>query len=452
MFLNQLTDLKRLYRMSALRQAATITLTFLVLMFVAGSIAVTAFEHEWQIRIEDELTSRFAEVRDDINRFNFDPTRYPLSKNERIEFRTSGPTIKSGMYNTLDVNWRFGDSPSTAVQDAEWLDDPSGKWMFMVGNVKDGQLIVGTDLRRQDDFLQIMLRTMGFVGLGAAISALLIGIYLGLRTQRRISAMALTLSNFGAGNLTARMGQTARQDDLADLSRQLDATLSQLNSLIRQSRDFASNIAHDLRTPLTRLRIRLDRALYDETSSKEHVEAAMSQTDSIIEIFDAFLRIAKLETGTARATFLPIDLGKLADEIAQIYGPVIESSGRVFVTDIHSSITIRGDRVLLIQLMANLLENAIRHTPDGCTIRLIAKGQGIGVADDGPGIPPEEFTRITQPLYRLECSRKSEGVGLGLSLAKTIAEIHSGKLEFANNKNNESGTGLLVQVTLPSIS
>jgi signal transduction histidine kinase len=451
MFLNRFTDLKRLYRMSALRQAATITLTFLVLMFVAGSIAVTAFEHEWQIRIEDELTSRFAEVRDDINRFNFDPTRYPLSKNERIEFRTSGPTIKSGMYNTLDLSWRFWDRHSTPVQEAEWLDDPSGKWMFMVGNVKDGQLIVGTDLRRQDDFLQIMLRTMGFVGLSAAISALLIGIYLGLRTQRRISAMAWTLSNFGAGNLSARIGQTARQDDLADLSRQLDTTLSQLDSLIRQSRDFAVNIAHDLRTPLTRLRIRLDRALEDETGSSEHVEAAISQADRIIEIFDAFLRIAKLETGTARTMFLPIDLEKLADEIAQIYGLVIESSGRVFDIDIQSPVAIRGDRVLLIQLMANLLENAIRHTPVGCTIRLIARGPSIGVADNGPGIPPEEFTQITQPLYRLERSRKSDGAGLGLSLAKTIAEIHSGKLEIGDNPDSATGTGLLVQVKLPRI-
>ncbi|MEM5582642.1 ATP-binding protein [Roseibium sp. AS2] len=451
MFLNRKFDLISVLRMSALRQAVIMTLAFVLIVLVAGGIAISAFERETQRRIEDDLQSRFAEVRADIDRLGFDLARYPDAKNERIEFRPGPSDIRPGIHNSLDLNlwfWPSDRASSAEGSDPEGLED----WIYLAGPAKGGQLIVATELHRQDDFLQIMLKTMGLVGLGAALSALCLGLYLGARTQRRINAISRGLTDFGAGDLSARVGGPARHDDLGDLSRQLDTTLDQLDTLIRQSRDFAGNIAHDLKTPLSRLRIRLDRALMaseEDSDSTTAIEAAIAQTEQINAIFDAFLRIAKLEARTARASFSSVDLGQLAVEIFETYRYVIEASGRTLELDNSNPEIVPGDRVLLSQAVANLLENAIRHTPQGTQIWLLALGRSIGVADAGQGIPAEEFEHVTQPLYRLERSRTTEGVGLGLSLVKTIANLHDAKLLFSKNPQLPVNAGLYVKIEMP---
>lgn len=451
MYLNRKFDLTAILRMLALRQAVIMSLTFVLIVLIAGGIAFSAFERETQRRIEDELRSRFAEVRADIERLGFDPARYPYSKNERIEFHAGPSDIQPGIHNSLDFHWwswMRNSAPPAEGSDPEGLEG----WIYLAGPAKGGQLIVATEPRRQDDFLQIMLETMGLVGLGAALSALCLGLCLGARTQRRINAISRGLTGFAAGDLSSRVGGPERKDDLGDLSRQLDTTLDQLDALIRQSRDFASNIGHDLKTPLSRLRIRLDRALMaseDGSNSAPDIVAAIAQTEQITAIFDAFLRIAKLETGTARASFAPVDLGQLAEDTFDTYRYVVEDTGRSLILDKADPAIVSGDRVLLMQAIANLLENAIRHTPKGTRIWLVAHGRQIGVADDGPGIPPEEFGNVTHPLYRLERSRTTEGVGLGLSLVKTIANLHDAELSFSENPQLPIKAGLYVQIEIP---
>lgn len=451
MSLNRFPDLTAILRMSALRQALAITLTFLLIIVVAGAIAISAFERETQRRIEDELQIRFAEVRTDIERLGFDPARDPDVKNERIEFFSGRRDITEGIHNSLELDWRFwrrGQPPPPEEGGIEGFED----WIYLAGPVRGGQLVVATDLRRQDDFLHIMLETMGFVGLGAALSALCVGLYLGARTQRRINAISGALSSFGSGDLSARVRGATRHDDLGDLSRQLDATLDQLDALIRQSRGFASNIAHDLKTPLARLRIRLDQALMASENggnSTTSIESSIAQAEQVTAIFDAFLRIAKLETGTARASFAPVDLRQVAEDMFDTYRYVVEDTGRSLVLDKIDPVVVSGDRVLLMQAIAKLLENAIRHTPKGTRIWLLAHGRQIGVADDGSGIPPEEFDHVTQPLYRLERSRTTEGVGLGLSLVKTIANLHGAELLFSENPQLPIKAGLYVQIGMP---
>lgn len=432
--------------MSALRQAMFLTAAFLSLMFIAGAIAVNKFEHELQKQIEDELTVRFAAVANDLERIGFDPARYPQTEMERIEFTPEANDIQSGFHNKLKLRWGFGGGAESHESKFRTVDG-RGQWIYLVGPVAGGQLIVATNPGREDDFLEIMLQTMALVGIGAAIAALGLGSYLGLRTQRRISAISTTLENVGIGDLTARVSAPHRRDDLDDLSHQVDMTITQLDVLMRQSHHFAANIAHDLKTPLSRLRIRLDRALTAEANAgdrKEPIEAAIEQTEKIIAIFDAFMRIAKLESGAARAGFAPINLGQLAREIYDIYDAVVDESGRTLVLDISDAAIVQGDRVLLIQMLANLIENAIRHTPEGTQIRLIAKGTELGLADTGPGIPENEYERITQPLYRLEKSRTTEGVGLGLSLVKTIADLHKAELQISKNPELETD-GLLIR-------
>jgi signal transduction histidine kinase len=430
--------------MSALRQALTMTAAFLVLIGVAGFIAISQFEHEFQKRIEDELTVRFAMVKDDLEKGGFDAARFPATQTERIEFNQVPADIRAGFHNRLNFGW--GISGNNRNADRDWRAvRGEGQWMYLVGPAIGGQLIVGTNLGRQDDFLEIMLQTMGLVGIGAAFAALGLGVFLGVRTQRRINVISNVLEDVGAGDLAARVATPNRRDDLDDLSHQVDATITQLDVLMRQTRDFAANIAHDLKTPLARLRIRLDRALAAEDAmTADGIEAAIDQMDQIIAIFDAFLRIAKLESGAANAAFETIHLGDLARHVADIYDAVIEDSGRSLRVQITNPATVQGDRVLLVQMLANLIENAMRHTPKGTEIALIADGATLGLSDTGPGIPHEEYDRITQPLYRLEKSRTTDGAGLGLSLVKTIANLHHAELTFSENPNLQKG-GLFVR-------
>lgn len=414
-----------LRRMSALRQAFVLTAAFLLLLAFAGALALSEFERVFDNRIEAELETRFETVASDIEARGFDPSSYPQTQIERIRFVDSDRRVRPGFYDDLDIRWgRPRDH-----------DFGGNNWMYYVGNVDGGQLIVGTSLGRFNDFLEIILQTLAFVGFCAAVLALVIGVILGLRSQRRLNAINRTLQAAAGGDLTARVDAKRSKDDLDDLSDQVDETIAQLDLLMRQTRDFSANIAHDLKTPLARLRIRLENALIaenDHGDSEEFIGAALEQADKVIGIFDAFLRIAKLESGAAKANFELLDLGEIAREVADIYDVVVEDGGRSLVLDLDRPARVQGDRVLLIQMLANLIENAMRHTPEGTELRLVAQGKTLGLADTGPGIPAEEYDRITQPLYRLEKSRTTEGAGLGLSLVKTIAGLHKAELVFSD--------------------
>lgn len=430
----------KLRRMSALRQAVTLTTAFIALMLTAGLIAVSQFEFELQKRIENDLIQRFATVSDDLTTMPFDPARYPATQLEKVEFNAVPEDIRDGFHNLL----RPKGGPKRGAENWRSVNG-EGQWMYLVGPVTGGQLIVGTNLGRQDDVIEIMLRTMWLVGLGAAFVALLLGVFFGAHTQRRITAISNTLERVGEGDLTARVAAKRRRDDLDGLSHQVDASIARLDVLMRQTRDFAANIAHDLKTPLARLRIRLGCAAQGGDTSPDDIAAALDQTDKIIGIFDAFLRIAKLETGAARAAFEPVNLGVLVQDVGDIYAAVVEDSGRQLSVEISHPFTIQGDRILLVQQLANLIENAVRHTPKGTDIILIADGLTLGLADTGPGIPADEYDKITQPLYRLEKSRTTDGAGLGLSLVQAIATLHAADLVFTNYPASGS-SGLYVRM------
>jgi signal transduction histidine kinase len=253
------------------------------------------------------------------------------------------------------------------------------------------------------------------------------------------------------GDLAARVNPLRDRDDLDALAMRVDDTTAQLDRLMRQTRDFSANIAHDLKTPLTRLRIRLETALTAELEtgeSADQIGAALEQTETVIGIFDAFLRIAKLESGATKAEFVPLKLADLAAEVTAAYGPVIEDAGRIFSAEVDPQAQITGDRILLIQMLANMIENAMRHTPEGTSLRLVARDGVLGLADDGPGIPEDEHDKVLQPLYRLDKSRTGEGAGLGLALVRTIAELHGATVVLSPDP--ATGRGLFIRAEFPT--
>ena len=412
----------RITRLSALRQAVVLSLTFLVLLFLAGLFSIIEFERVFEDRIEDELRSRFSVVSADISERGFVASAYPRTGTDYVSVLPADSDVRLGFHDHRP-------GPDGRLRD-------NGDWMYLVGQIGDEFLVVGTNLGRTEEFLEIILQAMGMVGLGAALVTLCVGVYFGWRSQRRMTRISRTLAAAADGDLNARTGVTRSRDDLDELSHQVDDTIQQLDVLIRQTRDFSANIAHDLKTPLARLRIRLEKALtteLDHGDSADEIGAALEKADEVISIFDAFLRIAKLESGTAQAKFEPVALGELLAEIHETYGPVVEHGGRALDLNVDGPATVHGDRVLLSQLLANLIENAIRYTPEGSKLVLFAKRNAIGLADDGPGIPSEEYENVIKPSYRLEKSRTQDGAGLGLALVKTIADVHDATLTLSDN-------------------
>ena len=438
MFLSRRAELLRFWRYSALRQAAILTTTFVGLLILAGTFAVISFEREFDDRIEAELRNRLTVVSADIASRGFVPEAYPMTTTEVVVMLDPSIRLEPGFHDDIE----FPGGP-------EFL--RKNQWVYLVEDVGDDRLLIGTNLGRRDEFLEIILQTLATIGFAAAAIALCVGIVFGLRTQKRITAIRQTLDTAASGDLAARVQAQNANDDIDELAHQVDDTLEQLETLIRQTRDFSANIAHDLKTPLARLRIRLETALSKEMGegdSADEIGAALKQADEVIAIFDAFLRIAKLEAGTAKAQFVPIDLGDLAAQVAEIYEPVVIDRGRAFSLNTQAPATIDGDKVLLVQLLANLIENAMRHTPEGTAITLSAKAHDLMLSDTGPGIPSDEYEKVIKPLYRLDKSRTEEGAGLGLSLVQTIADVHGAQLELGENPTDQ-GPGLSVTVHFP---
>ena len=437
MFSNLARKARAIVRMSALRQAVFQAAFFVFLLTISGFAALQTIESQFERRIEAELLARFDVIAEDISINGFDQDAYPFTQFERVLLLEDHGLLETG----FDV-----DLIEEAEQPFE-RDFGRGQWVYFSDNIEEGQLIVGTNLGRRDDFIEVLGSTFVFIGLAAAAFALLLGLVMGLRTQRRLNRIKGTLADVAKGDLEARTHNASNRDDLDDLAHQVDDTITQLDALMRQTRDFSASIAHDLKTPLARLRIRLETALgaeLDSGQSAEQIGAALEQADRVIGIFDAFLRIAKLEAGSAKGQFEPLALAEVAREVEELYRPFVEDAGHEFEVQIDGATMLQADRVLLIQMLANLIENAVRHTPAGARITLIASRNELGVADTGPGIPADEYENVTRPLYRLDKSRSGTGAGLGLSLAKTIANLHGAAL-ILSPADMTSKSGLYVR-------
>jgi signal transduction histidine kinase len=252
--------------------------------------------------------------------------------------------------------------------------------------------------------------------------------------------------------LQRRIPERGSGDEFDHLAASLNAMLDRIQTLMEGLRQVANDIAHDLRTPLTRLRQRLELA-QRRGSAGQGVELVIGQTmtdiDSILETFGALLRIAQIESGARKAGFVALDMGELLRNVIEIYQSAIEERHQTLEVRLDTALRIVGDRELLTQLFANLLDNAVRHSPDHAKIELSATRDQdrvkVVIADNGPGIPAELREKVLQRFYRIESSRSTPGNGLGLSLAQAIARLHDSDLALGDR-----APGLCVTVTLRS--
>ncbi|HEY6432231.1 MAG TPA: ATP-binding protein [Acetobacteraceae bacterium] len=316
-------------------------------------------------------------------------------------------------------------------------------------------LAVGTDLGQLGDVEEAVVTAFAWTVSLAALLGIGGGVWLSRAFLRRVDAIARTAEGIIAGDLTRRVPTGGTGDDLDRLAATLNRMLDRIATLMESLHQVSSDVAHDLRTPLTRLYQRLEEARASASTITDYeaaVDSAVAEADGLLQTFASLLRIAQVEGASPTAGFTAVDLSALAETVADAYQLDIEAQGYRLATAIDSDITIRGDRELLTQAFANVVENALRHTPPGTLIRieLHARANGgscISVSDNGPGVSADDLPKLVLRFYRGEHSRTTPGSGLGLSLAHAVAELHGACLEIGS-----LNPGLRVQFVFPAFS
>lgn len=312
------------------------------------------------------------------------------------------------------------------------------------------RLQVGDDLGHVQSLDGVVVSAFAGLLLALITSGGISGYIMSRGVRRRFAAINAVAERISEGDLKPRVTVGSSNDDLDHLGRTFNHMLDRIDGLLESLRQVSNDVAHDLRTPLTRLRQRLEGALNtrDEGERTAAIEDALADLDGALETFTAMLRIAQIEGGARRAGFKPLDLNTLAREVVESFAPSAEDGGRRLTLESRNKIDISGDGELVTQLIVNLVENGLRHTPPGSTIRVVATAAGetavLQVIDDGPGVPDVERGQVLKRFYRLEQSRTTPGSGLGLALVAAVARLHDADIAL-----DDAAPGLQVRVTFP---
>jgi signal transduction histidine kinase len=346
---------------------------------------------------------------------------------------------------------------------AVWLDDVAippeagveddAYWPVIATRLPDGSRLVAARSVKEADQLQLYGQTAAWASLAViVVLALAMGLFMGRTILRRIDAITATAGEIMAGDLSRRMPVRADGDEFDALSERLNRMLERIAQLMAGMREVTDNVAHDLRSPLTRLRNRLEVTLLhrrDEAEYRRAMEEAIRDADGLMGTFNAILQSSQAASGTVRAEMAPVDLSALVTRLGELYGPTAEDRDLGLTVDAPDGVTVTGNRDLLAQAVGNLLDNAIKYTPTGGRIRLAVErgpdGTSLAVADTGPGIPVADRGRVTERFVRLGAARGTEGNGLGLSLVDAIARQHGARLALDDNH-----PGLVARITFPA--
>ncbi|HEX4617927.1 MAG TPA: HAMP domain-containing sensor histidine kinase [Stellaceae bacterium] len=312
-------------------------------------------------------------------------------------------------------------------------------------------LVVGRDMQDQREIERLVWHAL-LVG-GAVALLLVIGGALLFRRQleHRVGAIRHTALEIEAGDLSRRIPVSDVEDEFARLNRDINRMLDRIEHLMDGVRHVSNAIAHDLRTPLGRIRSRLEEALRPGNSTAQldgTARFAIQQVDELIRMLDRLLQIAEAESGAHRQYFAPVSLAAVVSDVVELYDATAEAEGITLVSEIDGRPTTLGDKNLLTSALVNLTDNALKYAGTGATVRVRAKQDqdtvSMIVQDDGPGIPPAERSRVTERFYRLDQSRSLPGNGLGLSIVAATASLHWGKLDL-----EDAAPGLIARIVLP---
>lgn len=391
-------------RSSALRLALFLSVIFAVGLSVAIFVALDIGRDMVVRRVDDTMAALAPTAQPSLS-----PTLIvqPVAALDQLPRAFANAAARGGGTITLD--------------DAIWQSD---SWRVLVAMGADGApVLIATPLEEALDALELLGEVLWTTAATLVLLTLGIGVAAGVLAQQRVTRIGATLGRLAAGDLTARTGSVRSRDDLDDIAGQLDATAAELERLVVQTRHLSASLAHDLRTPLARLRSRLETLPEGAPRS-----AALEDAERLSTIFDTIMRVAKIEAAQGQAGLKKVDLGALITDVADIFAPVVEDAGKVLVTDLNAPSRVMADRDMLIQALANLIQNALVHGGDRIT--LFADASQLGVADNGPGVDPANYAEIVKPMVRLDAARATDGSGLGLALVRAVADRHGATLSF----------------------
>ena len=320
------------------------------------------------------------------------------------------------------------------------------------------RLLVGRDLEERERLFGIIANAGQWSLALVIVLGLAGGFFVSRRVLNRIEAMTETAQTIMAGDLAGRLPVAGTGDELDRLAEHLNAMLERIEALMGGLKEVSDNIAHDLKTPLTRLRNRCEQALRGSAGVDDYraaLEATIAESDDLIRTFDALLMIARAESGQARDNMTEFDAAEIARDVGELYEPLADEKGIALTVDAPAAAPVRGNRELVSQALANLIDNAIKYAGpngklNGAPAEIVVKAGDDGerialsVADRGPGIAEADRGRVVERFVRLEQSRSEPGSGLGLSLAAAVARLHGGELKLEDNH-----PGLRSTIALP---
>jgi signal transduction histidine kinase len=358
--------------------------------------------------------------------------------------------------------------PQPSPRNGEWVDFPFaiGKGELQANHTahalafdlaSDYKLLVGRDVGELREFRSLIENTL----LWAIVPVLLLGLGGGLLTSRnflrRVDAITETSRAIMAGDLTSRMPVTGSGDELDRLSQSLNDMLGQIEKLMQGMKEVTINVAHDLRTPLTRLRARAESALRidDATEQKQALQQTLNESDKLLQTFNALLSIARVDAGQVREGLASVNLSEIVQDMTELYEPMVEESGGTFLYSVEENVKVRADRQLLSQVFSNLLDNSMKYGADSkdekarisVNVHTEEGNAVVTIADKGAGIPPNQREHVLQRFVRLDESRTKPGNGLGLSLVSSVIKLHGGTLTL-----DDANPGLKAIITLPLLA
>lgn len=458
-----MTALGKLFRTTAFR----LTLVYLVVFAVFAGFLLAYFAFNTRRLINEQIIETVdAEITGLREQYNLGGLQRLVAI---VEDRSRNPGSSLYLVTTRTgegLAGNVGSLPTGLLEKQGWVesryrrieegdDGPEHHALVYIFHLPSGfRLLIGRDLEERERLRGIVLAA----GRWSLAIVIILGIGGGLfvtrRVLKRIDAMTGTAQTIMAGDLSGRLPIAGTGDELDRLATNLNMMLERIEALMYGLKEVSDNIAHDLKTPLTRLRNRCEEALRtsrDEGGCRAALEATIEESDGLIRTFDALLMIARAESGQARDNMSEIDAAEIARDVTDLYEPLAEQKGLILTIDAPEPLLIRGSRELVSQAVANLVDNAIKYTrSDQATKEIAVKAAKDGervlltVADRGPGIAEADRPRVIERFVRLEQSRTEPGSGLGLSLASAVARLHGGTLTLEDNE-----PGLRAVIALP---
>jgi signal transduction histidine kinase len=320
------------------------------------------------------------------------------------------------------------------------VEDGDGFWPMTAIRLKNGsKLLIAQGVKGTEDLRETMFSVMAGIFAVIVILTVILGVFLGRKVLWHIENINSAYKNIMNGNLSSRIKLSQRNDEFDSIASQLNEMLDKIEYLISEGKQITDNIAHDLRTPLNRIRNRLEIAIMNQKDNAcaQVLEQTIYDIDNVIKTFNNILTISQVTSQTAKKSFKKINISNIMFDIIELYEPLCEEKKLNLDKNIQKDVYIIGNKHLITQSISNLLDNAVKYTNNGgkITIKLNASSDGVNISicDSGIGVDKKDFKNITKRFFRCETSRHTPGNGLGLSLVEAVANLHKAKLEFRDN-------------------